>query len=99
MNADKYPTPFVAVCALYIAVFFIVFFGFFVPALSANLLEDSGFYVLMLIIFGPMVLLLFYTQLSRFVVLWGKEKALRYIIMIFCIISMVFCAVSILPII
>ena len=98
-ESEKYTKGFLTIFVAYLAVLIILFFAFVLPALFANVWGDSGLYMVLGIIFAPLVLMLIYVKISRFTFLWGKEWLFRYIVMAACIASIAFSAIFILPIV
>ncbi|MBI4163153.1 MAG: hypothetical protein HY513_05710 [Candidatus Aenigmarchaeota archaeon] len=99
MNDEKYPNSFIIIFSIYLAVFAISFFGFFLPSLALNLWSDSGYFWIILTIFLPLIAAGFYSKSSRFQFLWGKEAAVRYIVIVLCLVSIVLDGILVLPVV
>ncbi len=79
MDREKFPDYFLVAAVFYAIVFLAGFSYFFVPAISFGF-DYFEFYVIGLLLFLPLIMMVVYTNMSRFQFLWGAENAFRIVI-------------------
>ena len=92
---SKYPTYFLVVMAVYVFTL-VIGLNFIFVAISVGL-AGFEFALLGIMTLLPLVLLALYTVSSRFLVLWGKETVMRFVITIIVLIDSILAIFFLLP--